>query len=61
MGNGTTDERRDCSDHDLLVRIDERVEELRGQFRRHTAHHWAFYGILLSSVGGAIAYVVFGA
>ena len=36
-----TDGRKDLSDHDLLIRIDERVEKLDRCMSNHLKHHWA--------------------
>ncbi|HUU82863.1 MAG TPA: hypothetical protein VM243_05095 [Phycisphaerae bacterium] len=36
-----TDDRKDLSDHDLLIRIDERVEKLDRCMSNHLKHHWA--------------------
>ena len=32
---------KQMSDHDLLIRIDERVEKLTRCMRNHLRHHWA--------------------
>jgi hypothetical protein len=40
------------TDHDLLIRIDERVAKLDRCMMSHLAHHWAF---TLSVVGAILA------
>lgn len=40
------------SDHDLLIRIDERVRKLDRCLANHLAHHW---GISLALVGALLA------
>ena len=40
----------DPSDHDLLTRIDERVQKLDRSMTNHLAHHWA----VTVALGGAL-------
>ena len=47
-----TNGRRELSDHDLLIRIDERVEKLDRCMSNHLKHHWA---ITLAAVGALFA------
>jgi hypothetical protein len=48
----------DATDHDLLIRIDERLTELGRRMSRHLAHHWtvtvAVLGALLAGVGSLL-------
>ena len=50
---------KDLTDHDLLVRIDERVNHNEGMMSNHLKHHWAvtlaLLAATLSSIGLAIA------
>lgn len=50
---------KNLTDHDLLVRIDERVDNNTTMMRNHLHHHWAVTLSLLvatlSSIGLAIA------
>jgi hypothetical protein len=43
------------SDHDLLIRIDERVEKLDRCMTNHLTHHWAVTLALVGSVLTALA------
>jgi len=43
------------SDHDLLVRIDERLKNVERWQRNHFAHHWA---VTLSLIGITIGAIV---
>lgn len=43
------------SDHDLLIRIDERVAKLDRSMTNHLAHHWAVTVALAGSVLTALA------
>ncbi len=43
------------TDHDLLIRIDERVEKLDRCMTNHLAHHWACNLALLAAVLTALA------
>ncbi|HUX17124.1 MAG TPA: hypothetical protein VMW52_11675 [Phycisphaerae bacterium] len=45
----------DMSDHDLLIRIDERTEKLDMCMTNHLRHHWA---VTLAAVGAVISAVV---
>jgi len=46
------------TDHDLLIRIDERVDKLDRCMTNHLAHHWAFTLALLAAVLTALASLV---
>ena len=43
------------TDHDLLVRIDERVAKLDRCMTNHLAHHWAVTLALVGAVLAALA------
>jgi hypothetical protein len=43
------------TDHDLLIRIDERVQKLDRCVANHLAHHWAVTLALVGSVLTALA------
>ena len=43
------------TDHDLLVRIDERVAKLDRCMTNHLAHHWAVTVTLVGAVLAALA------
>ena len=43
------------TDHDLLVRIDERVAKLDRCMTNHLAHHWAVTVALVGAVLAALA------
>jgi hypothetical protein len=43
------------NDHDLLIRIDERVAKLDRSMTNHLAHHWAVTLALVGSVLTALA------
>ena len=45
----------DPTDHDLLIRIDERVRKLDRCMSNHLTHHWAFTLALLGAVLTALA------
>ena len=42
------------TDHDLLIRIDERTEVLVEAFKEHMAHHFAFKLAAFSALVGSI-------
>lgn len=42
------------SDHDLLIRIDERVNKLRTCMTNHLRHHWAITILMLTALFAAI-------
>ena len=54
-----TPERRELSDHDLLIRLDVQVGELNKQMRNHLAHHWAVELALAVALIGAVATLLF--
>ena len=54
-----TPERRNLSDHDLLIRLDEQVGELCRLMRNHLAHHWAVELALATALIGAVAALLF--
>ena len=47
--------RGEPTDHDLLIRIDERVAKLDRCITNHLAHHWACTLALLGAVLTALA------
>ena len=46
------------TDHDLLIRIDERVGKLDRCMTNHLAHHWAVSLAVLGAVLAAVASLV---
>jgi len=46
------------TDHDLLMRIDERVESLSTHFSNHIRHHWMLTICLLIVIGGLVVAVL---
>lgn len=46
------------SDHDLLIRIDERVQKIDKCLSNHLRHHWAITMALLAAVLGLIAKIM---
>ena len=48
----------DLPDHDLLIRIDERVAKLDRCMTNHLAHHWAITLAAVTAVLTAIGAVV---
>jgi hypothetical protein len=42
------------SDHDLLVRIDERVKRIDRCLSNHLAHHWALTLVIATALVGAV-------
>jgi len=46
------------SDHDLLIRIDERVRKLDRCMTNHLRHHWAVTMLALGAVVSAILSLV---
>jgi len=46
------------SDHDLLIRIDERVRKLDRCMTNHLAHHWAVSMAVLGAVLTALASLI---
>jgi len=53
MGNGQ------ISDHDLLIRIDERVTNLHACLKDHLKHHWAVTLAAAAAVISAILSWIF--
>ena len=47
------------SDHDLLIRIDERQTKFQDTLDSHLAHHWAMTLTALAAVGGAVCMIIF--
>jgi len=43
------------SDHDLLIRIDERVQKLDRCMTNHLRHHWMVTVAALTAAAGAVA------
>jgi len=43
------------SDHDLLIRIDERVQKIDRAMANHLAHHWTVSVAVLGAVLAALA------
>jgi len=54
-----TPERKELSDHDLLIRLDVQVGELCRQMKNHLAHHWAVELALAGALIGAVAALLF--
>ena len=56
------EERDNLSDHDLLIRIDERVRKLDRCVANHLKHHWtitlALVTALLAALGSLLVLVV---
>ena len=48
------------TDHDLLVRIDERQQELLRDFNNHLSHHWKITILCLGTALSAIASLLVG-
>ena len=46
------------SDHDLLIRIDERVQKLDRCMTNHLAHHWTASVAVLGAVLTALASLI---
>ncbi len=46
------------NDHDLLVRIDERVKKIDVCLTDHIKHHWVIFTIGVTLVGGLIVSVL---
>lgn len=46
------------NDHDLLVRIDERVKKLDTCMSNHLKHHWAVTLMVAAAAVGAVGSVV---
>lgn len=46
------------NDHDLLIRIDEKLDELKRQFDVHLQHHFRYkiatWGIVLAAIVGLV-------
>lgn len=49
---------KDYSDHDLLIRMDERLEILGKSFSNHLRHHWMVTIPLLVVVLGLVAKIM---
>ena len=49
---------QDMSDHDLLIRIDERVKDLDTDLNNHLKHHWAWTKILAVALVGAVVTIL---
>ena len=58
MANGIETPRGSMTDHDLLVRLDERVNEIRITLYAHLKQHWALTLLVLGSALSAIGAVV---
>jgi hypothetical protein len=52
-------DRRELSDHDLLIRLDVQIGELNKLIRNHLAHHWAVELALATALIGAVAALLF--
>jgi hypothetical protein len=48
----------ELSDHDLLIRIDERVHKLDRCMTNHLAHHWSVSVAVLGAVLTALASLI---
>jgi hypothetical protein len=48
----------ELSDHDLLIRIDERVHKLDRCMTNHLAHHWTVSVAVLGAVLTALASLI---
>ena len=48
----------ELSDHDLLIRLDEKQDSLMAMFTNHLAHHWSYLVAITTILGGAIASLV---
>ena len=46
------------SDHDLLIRIDERLKKVDMCLNNHLRHHWAITVVLLLTVLGLVAKIL---
>ena len=46
------------SDHDLLIRIDERLKKVDAGLNNHLRHHWAITVVLLITVLGLVAKIL---
>ena len=46
------------TDHDLLMRIDERLKAIEKSLSNHLKHHWAITMALLAAVLGLIAKIM---
>lgn len=55
-------ERKNTSDHDLLIRIDERTKQMAGRLDGHMRRHWAVtaaaIGALFTSLGGLVLLLI---
>ena len=54
-----TPDKRELSDHDLLIRLDVQVCELNRLMRNHLAHHWAVELALAIALIGAVVGLLF--
>lgn len=52
------DEREKMSDHDLLVRLDERVEKLDHCLSNHLKHHWAITIAIVAALVGTLSKIL---
>ena len=50
---------RDMTDHELLVRIDERVNKIDRCLSNHLAHHWALTLAVGTALVGAVVTILF--
>jgi hypothetical protein len=48
----------EMSDHDMLIRLDEKQDALITMFTNHLAHHWAYLVTITTILGGAVASLV---
>ena len=48
----------EINDHDLLIRIDTKLDELSKQFTNHLRHHFLFSLTALSMAGAAIVALI---
>ena len=48
----------DLTDHDLLIRMDERVQALHACLKGHLAHHWAVTLAAVAAVAAAVVSLV---
>ena len=46
------------NDHDLLIRIDEKVDRIDTGFNNHLSHHWKATAILLAATLGLITALI---
>lgn len=54
-----TPDKKEPSDHDLLICLNVKVTELREQFKSHTSRHWAIELALATAVITAIGALIF--